>query len=365
MFESIIISLVSSGFFFTAIVLLMDRHHASKRHRGDVSDHFDGRQFFNISWRTGETFRLTETEEEFFGGKRKNGFLSFYKWILNQKISLWKKREITPVSPVARHKSKTTQVTYIGHATVLIQTQGINMLTDPVWSKRASPVQWAGPKRYTDPGVTLDDLPPLDAVLLSHNHYDHMDLVALRFLSKKHHMPIYTGLGNKEYLKARGINNVIEMDWWDRELLGDCKITFVPSQHFSARGITDRNRTLWGGFAWQIGEATGYFAGDTGYGPFIENIQERFPDGFDIGLLPIGAYNPRWFMASMHTSPYEGMQMQKDLGIRKAIGIHYGTFPLAADLQDEPLEDLAIAKLDPLFAGQDFRAGESGTVWEL
>ncbi len=178
-------------------------------------------------------------------------------------------------------------------------------------------------------------------------------------------MPIYTGLGNRKYLNDRGINNVIEMDWWDTEIFGNCKVTFVPSQHFSARGISDRNRTLWGGFAWQVGESTGYFAGDTGYGPFIDTIQAQFPDGFDIGLLPIGAYNPRWFMASMHTSPYEGMQMQQDLRIKKAIGIHYGTFPLAADLQDEPLEDLAIAKLDPLFAWQDFRVGESGTSWEL
>lgn len=194
-------------------------------------------------------------------------------------------------------------------------------------------------------------------------------------------MPIYTGLGNKKYLNDRGIENVIEMDWWDSIVLGETKrkdedsqkqdirrfskLTFVPSQHFSARGITDRNRTLWGGFAWEIGETTGYFAWDTGYGPFVDAIMGKFPNGFDVGLLPIGAYNPRWFMATMHTSPYEGMQMQKDLKIKKSIGIHYGTFPLAADLQDEPLEDLEIAKKNPVFAGQDFRVWESGTSWEL
>lgn len=143
MFESIVLSIVSSGFIFTIAVILMDRHHGSKRHRGGVSDHFDGKKFYNISWNAGETFRMTETEEEFFGKKHKNGLLSFCKWILNQKISLWKNRKITPVKPAIRHDGTTTRVTYIGHATVLIQTHGINLLTDPIWSKRASPVQWA------------------------------------------------------------------------------------------------------------------------------------------------------------------------------------------------------------------------------
>jgi hypothetical protein len=143
MFESIIFSIISSGIFFTAIVLLMDRHHASQYYKGDITDHFDGKKFYNISWSAGEVFRMTTTEEEFFGKKHKNGFLSFYKWILNQRISLWKDRPITPVKPIIRHDGTSTRVTYIGHATLLIQTHGINLLTDPVWSKRASPVQWA------------------------------------------------------------------------------------------------------------------------------------------------------------------------------------------------------------------------------
>jgi hypothetical protein len=143
MFESIVLSIISSGLFFTIVVLLMDRHHASRIHKGKITDHFDGKKFYNISWNAGETFRMTETEEEFFGKKHKNGFLSFYKWILNQRISLWKDRPITPIKPTIRHDGMSTRVTYIGHATVLIQTHGINLLTDPVWSKRASPVQWA------------------------------------------------------------------------------------------------------------------------------------------------------------------------------------------------------------------------------
>lgn len=365
MLESIIYSLLSAWGLFSAVIFFMNQRLASRGHIGEKNDHFDWEKFHNIWWNPGEAFRFTETEEEFFWKKRKNGLLTFWKWILNQRISLWKKRHIHPVKPDATHEGETMKVTYIWHATLLIQTQWVNFITDPVWSNRASPVKWAGPKRYTAPGVRLHDLPKLDFVILSHNHYDHMDIVTLRKLSRRDHMPIYTGLGNKKYLEDRGVKNVIDMDWWDIEKLGKSEITFIPSQHFSARGITDRNKTLWGGFAWKIGNRTGYFAWDTGYGSFVEKIRERFPDGFDVWLLPIGAYNPRWFMAAMHTSPFEGMQMQKDLDIRKGIGIHYGTFPLAADLQDEPLEDLAKAKLDPLFRDQWFEVGESGTSWEV
>lgn len=207
----------------------------------------------------------------------------------------------------------------------------MNILTDPVWRKRASPVEWIGPKRHTEPGIAWKHLPKIDIVILSHNHFDHMDVETLRKLYRRDNPTIYTGLGNKSYLAKRKIHTVVEMDWWDSIVTetSGIKITFLPSQHFSARGITDRNRTLWGGFAVEIADKTIYFAGDTGIGPFSTKIREQFPRGFDIGFLPIGAYNPRWFMAAMHTSPCEGMQMQKELGINQVLGIHYGTFPLA------------------------------------
>ena len=239
---------------------------ASALYRGRISDNFDGKRFYNIGWKAGETLRLTQTEEEFLGKKHKNGFLTFYKWILNQKISFWKQRHITPSIPPDIHTGDTVRITYVGHATVLIQIAGLNILTDPVWSTRASPVEWIGPRRYTEPGIAFEHLPKIDIVLLSHNHYDHMDVATLRKLSEKYNPRIYTGLGNKSYLAKRKIHNVIEMDWWHeaQNENTDIKITFLPSQHFSARGITDRNRTLWGGFALEIQGKSLYFAGDTG-----------------------------------------------------------------------------------------------------
>lgn len=195
-----------------------------------------------------------------------------------------------------------------------------------------------------------------------------MDISTLKQLAARDNPKIYTWLWNKDYLKKYNILNVIDMDWWKTEVIEPIKdgiITFVPAQHFSARGITDRNKTLWGGFITSIWGRSLYFAWDTGYGSFIEEIKKKFASWLDIWLLPIGAYKPRWFMADIHTNPEEALMIQKDLGIKTAIGIHYGTFPLADDSQDDPLDDLKSAQQNPLYKDLDFQVGPNGTTWNI
>jgi L-ascorbate metabolism protein UlaG (beta-lactamase superfamily) len=370
---TLLFSLIGAVCVFTLITLVVDYFYASKRYLGDISDHFDGKHFYNIDWSPRKSMRLELWWE-------KKWWLIY--WLLHREKRKWEKREITPVKPPERNK-KGVRITNIWHATYLIQVDEINILTDPVWGNRASPWSWIGPKRYQDPGVSFEDLPHIDIVLLSHNHYDHMEISTLRKLHERDDVHIYTGLGNKDYLETRGIKNIVEMDWWQLETRNskletrhesvsdesrvtnlESRITFLPAQHFSARGVTDRNRTLWWAFCIEIGGKTLYFWGDTGYGKgFIEKTRERFPDGIDIGLIPIGAYKPRWFMAPVHTDPFEGMQMQRDLWIKRAIGIHHSTFDLADDNQDDPVDDLREAQKRAEYIWQIFEIGDAGTVW--
>jgi L-ascorbate metabolism protein UlaG (beta-lactamase superfamily) len=375
----IIISLSIALIIFGIFVLVVNHFYKSDTYVWAISDHFDGKHFYNIGWSPKKSMRLEL-------GWEKKWWLLY--WLLHREKAKWKKRSITPVIPES-HVTSGITVTNIGHATYLIQVDGVNILTDPVWWERASPWWWIWPKRYQDPGVRYEDLPKIDVVLLSHNHYDHMEIPTLAKLEKRDNPVIYTWLGNKEYLAKRGVKNVVEMDWFqvihnwkfivenagavarapsDSELSiihYPLSITFLPAQHFSARGITDRNRTLWWTFAVEIWGKSIYFGGDTGYGrEFIEKTRERFSGGFDIGLIPIGAYKPRWFMAPVHTDPFEWMQMQRDLSIDKAIGIHHSTFDLADDNQDDPLDDLETAKKRPEYRGQIFEVGRAGTVWK-
>lgn len=232
-------------------------------------------------------------------------------------------------------------VTWIGHATTLVQMNGFNILTDPIWSERCSPVSWAGPKRYTQPGIDLDNLPKIDAIIISHNHYDHMDLATIRSIQKKYPAMVFVGLGNKDFLESEGIVNVAEMDWWDEysliKLGKNLDITFTPTQHFSARGILDRDRTLWGSFALVTDRTKIYFAGDTGYFDGFKEIGEKW-SGFDLAILPIGAYEPRWFMSPVHTSPEQSVQAFEDLNAEFMLPMHYNTFVLSDEALDEPLE---------------------------
>lgn len=361
---SIIFSLilVLGGLFI--LVYIIDPFIASPRYRGKKSDHFTGKHFYNIWWTPDQSKKLEGK------GKDKLGFKSFVKWLFDKHKKIWDTRTVPTVTPpLTFDEEGKFLITFVNHATILIQIDGFNILTDPVWSYRVSPFSWLGPRRFVNSGIKLEDLPHIDLVLLSHNHYDHMDIPTLKKLYKQFKMPIYTGLGNKRCLRKYRIKSGIDMDWGDTLTFSkgekNIDITFLPAQHFSSRGITDRNKTLWGGFGIKIWEKTLYFAGDTGYGDFIANIRDYFKNGFDVGLLPMGAYIPRWFMGSIHTSPVEALQIQKDLNIATGIGIHWGTFSLALDGQDEPIDDLEEARNDPDFHGLDFRVWPNGMQWKI
>jgi N-acyl-phosphatidylethanolamine-hydrolysing phospholipase D len=249
--------------------------------------------------------------------------------------------------------------TWIGHITVLVQIGGLNILTDPVFSARCSPVQWAGPKRQTTPGLSLGQLPHIDVVLLSHNHYDHMDEASLVALAKQAGgAPLFiTPLGHKAWFARRGIHRVIELDWWDTHVLeatphsARIPVTLTPAQHWSARTATDALRSLWGGFAVLAPDCHLFFAGDTAYSKDFVDIRHHFarahtPElggGFDLALLPIGAYEPRWFMKDQHVNPEEAVQIFKDLGCKRALAVHWGCFQLTDEALDEPPKALATA----------------------
>jgi len=245
-------------------------------------------------------------------------------------------------------ESQTPAVTWIGHATVLAQLGGLNLLTDPIFSERASPLSFAGPKREQPPGLALAELPHIDAVLVSHNHYDHLDLPSVRALAAQAGgSPLFAvPLGLADWFRRRGIERVVELDWWQSHALAGLEIVLVPAQHWSARGLNDRMKTLWGGFAVFAPDCQLFFAGDTGYSRDFTDIRERFAErqqggGFDIALIPIGAYEPRWFMKEQHVNVEEALKIHADLGAQRSLGVHWGTFELTDEALDEPPRQLA------------------------
>jgi N-acyl-phosphatidylethanolamine-hydrolysing phospholipase D len=285
-------------------------------------------------------------------------------------------REPIPVAApeIARLKDNrsTASVTWIGHATTLVQCGGLNVLTDPVFSDRASPVTFAGPKRAQPPGIALADLPPIDVIVVSHNHYDHLDVDSVRELSERSQgrMQVFVPLGLKPYLEQRGVRNVTEIDWWEHRNVGGVEFHLVPVQHWSARTLGDRNETLWGGWAVFAPNLRWYFSGDTGYTKDFADTRTRLAPHarngalFDVALLAIGAYEPRWFMTAQHMNPAEAVQAHKDLGARKSIGVHWGTFQLTDESLDMPPRDLAIARAAMDVVADDFSVLKIGqTRW--
>lgn len=308
---------------------------AAPEYRGETSSNFDGNVFFNRS-----PTEKTPIDMMKLGWGTLTKMEPWPSWI-----------EIDPQS--VPDSGTDIAVTFINHSTLLIQVDGLNILTDPIYANRASPFQWAGPKRIHDPGIALEDLPEIDVILISHNHYDHLDEFTLKAItSRQEKAPlILAGLGNGLLFKEFGFSRYLDMDWNDSHTIGEFTFTFTECRHRSGRGISDQMKTLWGSFVIETPSGNIYFAGDTGFDDHFEEAGQQFGE-FALALLPIGAYEPRWFMSEIHLNPREAVVAHKKLNARKSVGIHYGTFQLTYEAVDQPAIDLADA-LEELEVSED------------
>ncbi len=286
------------------------------------------------SIRAGNKFKNLENQS--------HGFADILKWVFNRKKAIWPKwiNSNPGPAPVYRVTGPEVRITFVNHSTLLIQADGMNILTDPIWSDRAGPLSFVGAKRVRAPGIEFEELSPVDAVLVSHNHYDHMDIRTLRALDKKYSPLFLVGLGNREFLEKKGLKRVEELDWWEKTSLSNGRyVFFVPAQHFSGRTPWNIDKSLWGGFVIESSGGHIYFAGDTGFGKFIEQLHENFAD-IRVALLPIGAFEPRWFMSPIHMDPGDAVRAHQILKSGLSIGIHIGTFHLADEGINAPVEQL-------------------------
>jgi L-ascorbate metabolism protein UlaG (beta-lactamase superfamily) len=309
-----------------------------------VSDHCDGWRFLNP------------------GGAAPKGLGALLRWQLGRTPGTWPDSVSVTAQPRLNPLPApgTFKVTLVNHATFLLQFPGLTILTDPIWSERCSPVGWAGPRRIHPPGIPFTALPKVDLVLVSHNHYDHLDLPTLRRLRDEHDPRIVTLLGNGRILAEAGFGSAVELDWWESHAPRDgFQVTATPAQHFSARGLTDRMAALWGGFVIEAGGRRVCFAGDTGYFPGFKEIGTRLGP-FDLALIPIGAHEPRWFMREMHCNPEEAVRIHRELGSRRSLAMHFGCFPLADDAHDQAPRELVAAREAAGMGADEFTLPEPG-----
>lgn len=272
------------------------------------------------------------------------GLWAFLRWRIGRRATSWPAWVNDPPQPAAPEPGPGEMVVqFINHATLLIRLHGINLLTDPVYSERTSPVSWAGPKRRRRPGLSLDELPTIHGILLSHDHYDHLDRPTLRILGGRFNPWVVTPLGVGRHLRGLGLGEVHELDWWQGCEVNGLEVTCTPARHFSGRTPFDRDRTLWGGLYLKSGDRSVYFAGDTAYAPFFEEIRTRL-GAPEMALLPIGAYAPRWFMAQVHMDPQGAVRAHQDLGAQRSVGMHWGTWPLTDEGIEAPVQELQAAR---------------------
>lgn len=325
---------------------------AGRYYHGPLSDHFNGRTFFNPDhpWTT--------------------SFAKLMKWRFSADTGeAWPTSYPSPFHeiPPNRITGSTLRVTFIGHASLLYQTEGLNLLVDPVWSERASPFAFIGPRRVNAPGVSFEDLPPIDIVLVTHNHYDHLDLPTMARLWRHHRPRVIAPLGNDTILRHSIPQIQIEAADWGDEITVTPGLTvrLEPTLHWSARGMLDRLHALWASFAIKTSAGTILHIGDTGFGDgsLYREIAGRHPD-IRLATLPIGAYEPRWFMHPHHVNPEEAVEIFRLLNPTKAIAHHWGTFPLSDEGIERPLEALALARTKHGIPEERFHAMRPGEVQE-
>jgi L-ascorbate metabolism protein UlaG (beta-lactamase superfamily) len=322
----------------------------NRYYQGPASDHFDGTAFFNP------------------GGIEPRGFVDLLRWQFGESRAKWPDHFESPF-PQAKPAERVDdlRVTMVGHATLLVQVAGMNILTDPVWSDRASPVSFFGPRRVNEPGIAFDDLPPIDLVLLSHNHYDHMDMETLKRLQARHDPLVVTPLGNDAIVKtAVPAMRLSAHDWGESVETGRAVVHVEPVHHWSARGAGDRRHALWAGFVLETPAGRIYHVGDTG---FHDGINYRAAaekhGGFRLAILPFGAYEPRWFMAGQHQDPDEAVQGMKLANVDFVAGHHWATFQLTNEPLEQPRQKLVEALSRHEVAQERFRPMLAGEVWDV
>ncbi len=294
----------------------------NRYYQGPVTDHFDGTRFFMPGLPPADKSLLQVLQWKMLGQRR-----------------AWPRVVAARSGIIPARSIAGLQITHIGHASYLIQVAGVNVLVDPVWADRASPLKFAGPRRHNPPAVELEALPPIHALLLTHNHYDHFDLQTIVAIWKRHQPRIVTPLGNDAILRAVDPAMVVQAgDWWDCFAIAESiRVTIVPAYHWSSRRVGDFRMALWGGFVLETPAGVVYCAGDTAYrdGRIFKQIGKRF-DRPEVAMLPIGAYDPRWFMQTQHANPEEALQIGQDCGAKQLLGVHWGTFALTDEPFDEP-----------------------------